>query len=709
MGERRALVLGGCRPEPLASYLKALGIFRLVAEQLDPQARASWQEDRFLLHTHFQEEEIVDFFANNYVPTPIVTPWNGGSGFGPKDNKSAITALADSKATRFRPYREVIALAYSFRERLGITEKPEDRKEELLQLCRAAMPDEVVAWLDAAYVIVDGKAQYPPILGTGGNDGRLEFARNFMERVVELLPVNGATPSGLSTVLLASAVFGHNVPGLGSASIGQFMPGSAGGANAATGFDGASVVNPWDYVLMMEGSLLFAAAAVRRLESADRGTLAAPFTVRASAAGYGSASSGESSRGEIWLPLWTEAATIGTLRLMFGEGRVRLERRRVRDGVDFARAVASLGVDRGIRAFSRQGFHVRNGLAYLATPLGRFLVQRRPEVDLLRDLDAWLDTCGSKVRSGDAPASVQRSARNLDEAIFALCRGSGSRPVLDLLVKMGELEAALVKSRAWSEKSFVRPLPPPSPSWLRHADDGSPEWRLAVALASVHVEGAKCPPFHRHLEPTVRVGKGRRAWFDKEGELDLTWHDGDPVSAMLETLGRRLHLQGGEGAYVDQGHCAAYLSDVTAFVEGALDLRRFGCYLRACALFDWREAGNPKLTPPEGAGREHPGALFALLKLCFMGRVRVQEGGLAGLTVPLSPQIFHNAARGEGLQASRLAVRRLRGVGLSPALEQVGVSGAAVQRAAAALLFPLRPCDLNTLAEIVVLASDDDR
>lgn len=34
------LSLAGCTPEPLGNYLKALGVFRLVAEQADPNVRA---------------------------------------------------------------------------------------------------------------------------------------------------------------------------------------------------------------------------------------------------------------------------------------------------------------------------------------------------------------------------------------------------------------------------------------------------------------------------------------------------------------------------------------------------------------------------------------------------------------------------------------------------------------------------------------------
>ena len=40
------IVLAGCAPIPLASYLKALGVFRLVAEQKDECARGRWRARR---------------------------------------------------------------------------------------------------------------------------------------------------------------------------------------------------------------------------------------------------------------------------------------------------------------------------------------------------------------------------------------------------------------------------------------------------------------------------------------------------------------------------------------------------------------------------------------------------------------------------------------------------------------------------------------
>ena len=37
--------VSGCAPAPLAHYLKALGILRIVAEQRDPDIRGWWHDD----------------------------------------------------------------------------------------------------------------------------------------------------------------------------------------------------------------------------------------------------------------------------------------------------------------------------------------------------------------------------------------------------------------------------------------------------------------------------------------------------------------------------------------------------------------------------------------------------------------------------------------------------------------------------------------
>jgi CRISPR-associated protein Csx17 len=108
--------------------------------------------------------------------------------------------------------------------------------------------------------------------------------------------------------------------------------------------EGDPTDNPWDFLLMLEGALIPAAAVVRRYGIAEFARASFPFTVRAVAAGFDSPAAKDEadSRGEIWLPLWTSPTNVGDLRQLFGEGRAEISGRRARDGVDFSRAVASL-------------------------------------------------------------------------------------------------------------------------------------------------------------------------------------------------------------------------------------------------------------------------------------------------------------------------------------------------------------------------------
>jgi len=102
------ILLNGCAPEPLIHYLKALGVFRLVTEQLDPQARGAWLGDTFALETYNTADELVGFFLNEYKPTPLVSPWNGGSGFYDGDDISGREAIRRSESDRLKDYRDVI-------------------------------------------------------------------------------------------------------------------------------------------------------------------------------------------------------------------------------------------------------------------------------------------------------------------------------------------------------------------------------------------------------------------------------------------------------------------------------------------------------------------------------------------------------------------------------------------------------------------------
>jgi len=710
--EKTSLI--GCSPVPLASYLKALGILRVLSQQCpDARAKGFWQGNAFTLVSTYDREGLIDFFLARYAPSPVVAPWNGGSGFHPKDNAKALDAIGASTLPTFATYRETLLAARTALTSLGLKEKPEKEAKEILLLrCRNTFSEAALEWLDSAFVLTDDGAKYPPLLGTGGNDGRLEFTNNFMQRLTEVFDLSTGQPTADSPAFLSHALFDTPTKYLADSPIGQFSPSASGGANATTGFDAKSAVNPWDFILALEGAMLFAAAAVKRLESLSPGQLVYPFCVQPSGAGYGSATQADENdaRCEIWMPLWSAPSSLDEIKSLFSEGRAWVGKRTVKNGVDFALAVSSLGVDRGIGEFQRYGFHVRNGLAYFATPLQRLRVHRDSIAsDLLAACDGWLQRFLPKAKGDTAPGSIRRAAARLEAAIFARAASAqDNNPdnAQELLVALGECERTLSRaSEKWRIDSFLKPLPPLSRGWIKAIDNHTPEYRLAASLASLSVRFKKeFYPVRRHLEP-VKVIAGEKAWTDWLDKADparneVVWHEGSVIDVLCAMMRRRLLLakSAGEPSWPEYARLTAWPTDIAAFIEGRIDETRFAQLLWGLSLVDFSGdaiTGDEMPTPPGKAHDETPPAFYAQLKLCFASRLPGDK------RVPIEPIIFNLAASRDGARASTQALSRLHGSSIPVTQIQIPLSGDAARRSAAALLFPLWDTQLAALGRAV--------
>src|SRR5690606_20972079 len=288
---------------------------------------------------------------------------------------------------------------------------------------------------------------------------------------------------------------------------GHFFPIAASPPNGSTGFWGAVEMNPWDLILCLEGAIVFVASVARRLHANELPQAAAPFAVRSSAVGYGSAAEGEEDRGEQWFPLWERPATLTEIRGLFGEGRSKIGRRAAGRSVDFGRAVARLGVARGITAFERYGYVERNGQSFIAVPLGRWPVRTQPHQDLIEVVADWVES----LRQAKRPGSISRIARVCEEAILACCRDGGNpRRWQDLLIALGQAEAQLPRNPKFTVDNELRPLPKLSPAWLIAADyEHSVELRLATAFASQRGISAngEIDPIRRHFLPLDSSGQ----------------------------------------------------------------------------------------------------------------------------------------------------------------------------------------------------------
>ncbi len=711
--------LSGCSPIPLANYLKALGILRLVAEQADPTVRGVWQDESFVLNTSLSAEELVEFFLTTYQPSPIVSPWNGGSGFLKNDKRVAplLRHFETSSLPRLIRYQEGIKAARSLCKALSLAKQievevkaesnqikdktakerlrndPEYKarlssaqrnlkriKDEFIPQCRLHWRGPVLEWLEAALIIKSDLSQaFPSLLGTGGNDGNLDFTANFRECFASLFDVASGNPSVIAAPLLQSALFAAPSLGGSDRSIGQFAPANAGGINSSSSFEGKSSVNPWDLILFLEGSILFSSAATRRLNQSTGAS--APFAMYAQAAGHISASSGDkASRGEQWMPLWSQPATIGEIRSLLAEGRTQLGRNSTRDPQEMARAIARLGVARGITAFERYGYLERNGQSNFAVPLGRWQVTSQPHQELLADIDRFCIRLRRESNSRTATGALITATRNLDNAIMAAA-AKGGLPLAwqNILFALSEVEALLAKLPV--DKNKVGIIPALSPGWVAAANDATPEFRLALALGTQF-------GIRRHFLPLNRRDK-----LDDTCAASVVCFGRDLISDAIAFISRRIIESASDviPGFEQYSPAPASLSDIAAFLQGGLNEDRLLALARAFMALKTHDAKLP-YTPTSDS--DIPEDAYTLFRLAFSPRK-------SDPAVPLRASIFRRLSIGDATAATREAAQHLRAHGLATPIAMAAGQG---QRLAAALAFPISRTSREVLLSQFTLA-----
>lgn len=706
--------LQGCRTEPLGSYLKALGILRLIGEQKDPDSRGHWRGDEFVLTTKLDREELKVFFLDKYVPTPVVSPWNNGSGFKEEKNPKAVAALrlvANATMPRLAPYREAIEVGRQIHADMisGGWEKA-----RTVAACRSRLPDPALAWVDTAVVLASAGEVFPPLLGTGGNDGRFDFSVAFMSRLADVFGMRvgrGSPDRSQSALWLEDALFGEPTALL-CETAGQFMPGAVGGANSAPTGSAPSMVNPWDWVLLVEGAVAFAGGVARRMNTTSPGRAAIPFTAEASAVGYGSSAAAEGTRGEVWAPLWSQPASAAEVRRLLEEGRVTWRGQQARSALDFARGAADLGTDRGVRGFVRFGLLERNGQATAAVRLSVVSTRAHPAVRLTAALDPWI----SRVRRSDMrPQAVGSGLGAVDRALFRTTQSGAQRDLQRLLASLADLEEVVGRAKGFRARTGIPPLTGiRSRDWFAALDDGTDEFRLAAAWASLRDEsGANL----RGMLRPVQVGNAGLEWTDGPelvaglGRLPLDRvladaHVRRVIDVVRNASGAESELVGVQTAYRYAHRVPP--ATIARFLRGELDESRLSELFRGLLLVDW--SWSPQ-SLAGSAGHAAPvgfmSPAFALLAPFFHGRP-LQAGG--NPDVRLVPEEAWPAllATGQVEQVVRAALRRLRVARLQPAFgdldaDRIAATAPTGSRLSAALLAQIPDRDATrSLATVTI-------
>jgi CRISPR-associated protein Csx17 len=285
--------------------------------------------------------------------------------------------------------------------------------------------------------------------------------------------------------------------------------------------------------------------------------------------------------------------------------------------------------------------------------------------------------------------------RNIEDSILGVCREATASRWQRLLVALGQAEKQMVKSRQTTESSFLQPLPRLRAQWLKQADDGSPEFRLAASLASIYDRGQG--PIRANMTP-LDLARYYPAFKKGMDDNSVVWGEGKLAENLLAVLQRRLleYRMSDLKELPLKGKQPADLDDVRVFIEGAVDEEKIEGLLWGLNAIDW-----PKIEPaaPRARGDDLPvPAAYALLKLTHHpGPVRF-DWKHAGVELPLDPSILARARTGELSAACQCAAGRLKASGLVPKTDALRTSPEMGKRIAAALLFPLGDRDIMYLA-----------
>jgi CRISPR-associated protein Csx17 len=701
-------ILKGCSPAPLANYLKALGILRLVSEQADAQVRGWWDGERFCLLTKLSKEELEAFFLEKYEPTPFFNPWGARSGYYPgspeKTARAALTAIEESKIDRLTRFRSTISLVREVISEGG-GEKPEKADEPLmLRRFQLRLRGPGLEWLSTVVADLGDRYSKPAIFGTGGNEGSGGYTAAYLGAIVETI-LGEKWKAHIGSALWSDgsdrdAWDGGFQP---QAKEGAKRPKKETFAGPFRQFLPEGEGSPWDLLLAFEGALIIQSGVTRRSNTDQDHFLSSPYYFAPMGIGAGSSSDMDEfvlnkgrknpGRGEQWFPLWGTPSTYAEIQLLFREGRCSSGRRAAKNPLDAARAICGLGTSRGITTFLRYGYLQRDNLAtHFAVPLGRIQVRENSTARLVDDLSGWLDRLHRAARNKNAPARLVHAERRLADAVFAaLTHDHTPDRWQAILLAAADIESLQATGTGF-EAGVLSGL---RPEWVEAVNDGTPEFRLALALGSAAASYFKDRPsdsIRHHLLP-LEPGARRFQIADKKLVNDprVVATGRDPLGDLAAIVERRLIEAAQKGQrqlrLVAAAGCCARFDDLTQFLSGAVDLDRLFGLARAFMALDWKKWDKchaQTLRQPQDGNM--PEECWLAVRLCCLP-FAIDENH----DIPADERIVRMLISGDAVRAIEIARQRLRSVGIRPPMYAGTTDSETARRWAAALAFPIHP------------------
>ena len=704
--------LDGCAPTPLAHYLKAIGILRLVSEQVDSEVRGWWDGDNFHLATKLSREKLEAFFLCDYLPTPIFNPWGARSGFydggAEKSARESLKEIERSTSPRLEPFRTTIRTVRSIITDTTGGSKPSDKeKDRLILALRLNTRGKSSLWLDTVVALIgageDVSLAQPPIFGTGGSEGSGGYPSAYMSAIVESV-VKANWNHAVSYTL-----FGGATPQCHwDQSMGQFAPGG--------------VSTPWDMLLAFEGACMLRSSVGGKTSTKSKRWMSSPFYVAPRSSGYASGSRLDEKflnkgreypgRGEQWLPMWAKPSRYFEIQQIFTQGRAATKTGRATDGWAMAKAVAGFGVSRGISQFVRYGYQQRNNQAtHFAVPLGRFYTPNAEsgtstKPSCLDDLDGWLRSIHRVAHPADdqkakrAPIRIVTTYGRLMDALFSVITEQATvQQYQDVLLCLSDMEAIMRRGTGFA----AQPVPRLRPEWVTASYDGTPEYRLALAFAlqagNFHRDsGTPIDPIRRHWLPLDKKQPWRFATTGTGSGVMLNMQPGvvmhgrrglDDAIALVER--RMIESSQREGRHLPlkaAQRTAASAADLNSVLEKKVDMDRVLALARPLMALDLRAWAKQQVPIEYPRTTEWPDDAWLAIRLCTLPWPLETRSGFK-LDIGADPAIVRRLAAGDAASALAIALRRLGAVGVRCTLRTGVASYSTARLWAAALAFPI--------------------
>lgn len=590
------LALPGLSPDSLGNYLASLGLLRVLSRRW-PSTRIAWRDEVLqVVGGPATLDELLDELvriANTQVESEVSKrewtqyekAWTDAQKKGTKAKSGAPLALWQAEAIE------------------------------------AQLP------FFAAHAVPHARVSFNPLLGSGGNAGRRDFAAGW-QKAVDALAVapkpakgrgkgkavanaNSAAPSDERRKALHALLRGHPVTWMvEKLAAGSWFSEATKLYNSGQSPAREGQISPWAMVLACEGLVFLAGGASRRLGARSAHAVGAfPFVTQPIAAS--AEREADRLRGEIWTPLWSRPMSLAEASTLFSRGRAELHGRGALTPAAFATAICERGVDAGVSEFRRY-------------TLGRTTSSNtfEPRLEARFSLES-----GTGARPASAStlervtALIEQRGFPRDDKRFVGLRGPIESALLDVASEPQRSEAGIAlldavvsaldrvdRNRSFRE-SKVRWEPLPLewlPSLFADEQPGA-EARLALALVSAFPETLPFCSFRFGVEwARERNGKYEYDWATQPRRFEHSrvaparwvWGPGELARVLGVTLSRRLL----EEAKLDATHTRrprgraslpATTSQIRQWLAGDLDESLFSAWLSRLALFDWRRV------PPE--------------------------------------------------------------------------------------------------------------